>query len=700
MVAASSEAPWKEHPSALLAELEADGDAFLLDPSLSGQWAEQLGLPQSGTLAERRRWLASHAAPPKCVQTAAGELLAALAGSPVVFVADRLSTAHLHPVPIGEAGGGEQQLARFLHALLGQEALVRPPGQAVPLGALGWPEGGAAFGVASNCEPASMSSAVLSLRAAQGAPQSREGEVLWLYAEAAARGELVYLRGQPDGLPEQLVRGVLDLCRSSGEKAGPDAGVRLGWIDRGQGPRAYVAEVLRPQARRAKLVSHRLRESGEVLARGLPASRGIAVGQVRRAQRPEEVQAGEVLVVDSLDPMWQEALHRAGAVVTRRGGRTSHAAVMAGEFGVPAVVGVGEGCDALEDGQEVTVASPEGEDEGAVYRGRLAHDAVDMDLDNLPPLPTAIRLNIGNPDRVFSLAAVPNDGIGLARLEFLISRLIGVHPMAAAQVESLEAGERAEVERALGGVSGSDACQDAYVRLLAQGIARLCAAVEPNPVVLRFSDFRSDEYRALLGGERFELHELNPALGLRGAARYLLPRYEAALDLECRAVRAVREMGFGNLETVVPFVRTPEEGAAVLAKLQSCGISRDGPDAVKVHLMAEVPSNLVLVDEFLQLFDGLLLGTNDLTQLVLGVDRSSSAVAHLYLENHPAILRLVEPAMQACKAAGKEFGVCGRAVGTDHELARWFVQRGADSLSVESSRALSLRAWLMNAGGQ
>jgi pyruvate,water dikinase len=381
-------------------------------------------------------------------------------------------------------------------------------------------------------------------------------------------------------------------------------------------------------------------------------------------------------------------MKRAAAIVTNRGGRTCHAAIIARELGVPAVVGCGDATKAIPDGAAVTVSCAEG-DTGFIYGGALPFEKIVTDLGNMPPAPLKIMMNVGNPERAFDFAQLPHQGIGLARLEFVIARQIGVHPKALIEYDRQSAEVKAQIAPLMAGYASP---VDFYVDRLAEGIATLTAAFAPQTVIVRMSDFKSNEYANLVGGAQYEPHEENPMIGFRGASRYVDPSFADCFALECRAVRKVRDtMGLTNCWIMIPFVRTLEEGRKVLDVLAANGLRR-GENGLKVVMMCELPSNALLADEFLELFDGFSIGSNDLTQLTLGLDRDSAVVAHLFDERDPAVKKLLSMAISAAKAKGKYIGICGQGPSDHPDLAEWLMQQGIESVSLNPDTVVD--TWL------
>ena len=440
------------------------------------------------------------------------------------------------------------------------------------------------------------------------------------------------------------------------------------------------------------LQRYTLQQRSTVLVEGRSIGQRIGAGPCRIITDPSQmarVQPGDVLVADMTDPDWEPVMKRAAAIVTNRGGRTCHAAIIARELGIPAVVGCGDATRVLREGQPVTVSCAEG-DTGFVYDGALDFDRQQVELDALPPAPAKIMMNVGNPDRAFDFAALPHCGVGLARLEFIINRMIGVHPRAVLDFDKLDVGLRAQIRAQM---AGYDDPVGFYVDKLAEGIAQIAAAFAPQPVIVRLSDFKSNEYANLIGGRLYEPVEENPMIGFRGAARYVDPSFRPCFELECRALRRVREeMGLEHVQVMVPFVRTLDEAREVTALLAANGLGR-GVNGLKVVMMCELPSNAVLAAEFLQFFDGMSIGSNDMTQLTLGVDRDSGIVAKHFDERDPAVKAMLSMAIRACRDAGKYVGICGQGPSDHPDLARWLVEQGIDSLSLNPDTVVE--TWLM-----
>ncbi len=431
-----------------------------------------------------------------------------------------------------------------------------------------------------------------------------------------------------------------------------------------------------------------LRERSAVLVSGRSVGEKIAVGPVRvikSAEFIDQFREGEVLVTDKTDPDWEPIMKKAAAIVTNRGGRTCHAAIVSRELGVPAIVGTEHGTERLTDGQVVTVCCAEGE-VGRVYEGRLLFDVERVDLRNLGRPRTRIMMNLGNPEEAFALSFIPNDGVGLAREEFIITSYIKVHPMALLEYHAIKDPQvRAQLDLITAGYADKP---QFFIDRLAQGVAMLAAAFYPKDVILRLSDFKTNEYANLVGGRPYEPVEENPMIGFRGASRYYHPRYQAAFGLECRAVRKVREeMGLTNLKVMIPFCRTVEEGRRVQAEMAKHGLKR-GENGLEIYVMCEIPSNVILADEFCELFDGFSIGSNDLTQLILGVDRDSEIVAPIFDERNPAVKKMVADVIATCRRRGRKIGICGQAPSDHPEFARFLVEQGIDSLSLNPDTVL------------
>ncbi|HCE39524.1 phosphoenolpyruvate synthase [Alloalcanivorax profundimaris] len=441
-----------------------------------------------------------------------------------------------------------------------------------------------------------------------------------------------------------------------------------------------------------------LKQTGKVLVEGRAIGQRIGAGPVRVVSSIKEmdrVQAGDVLVTDMTDPDWEPVMKRASAIVTNRGGRTCHAAIIARELGVPAIVGCGDATEQLKDGQEVTVSCAEG-DTGNIYEGRLEFDVQRNSIESMPKLPFKIMMNVGNPDRAFDFATLPNQGVGLARLEFIINRMIGVHPKALLNYDGLPKDVKQAADKR---IAGYDDPVDFYVEKLVEGISTLAAAFHPEKAIVRLSDFKSNEYANLIGGSLYEPHEENPMLGFRGASRYISENFRDCFELECRALKKVRdEMGFTNVEIMVPFVRTPGEAEQVIDLLAKNGLKR-GENGLRVIMMCELPTNALIADEFLKFFDGFSIGSNDLTQLTLGLDRDSGIISHLFDERDPAVKALLKMAIDACNAQGKYIGICGQGPSDHPDLAKWLMEQGISSVSLNPDSVLDTWFYLAEKHG-
>lgn len=464
------------------------------------------------------------------------------------------------------------------------------------------------------------------------------------------------------------------------------------WAKDGLSGELYILQA-RPETVKSResgqiLERYQLKESSNVLSEGRSIGQRIGKGCARVVHDISEmdnVQPGDVLVSDMTDPDWEPVMKRASAIVTNRGGRTCHAAIIARELGIPAVVGCGDATKMIRDGQEVTVSCAEGDD-GFVYEGLLDFERTTLDIETMPELPLKVMLNVGNPERAFAFQSIPNEGVGLARLEFLISNTIGVHPQALLEFDQLE--DEALKAEILKKTAAYPSPVDFYIERLQEGIATIAAAFYPKPVIVRLSDFKSNEYANLLGGHLFEPEEENPMLGFRGASRYVSPSFKDCFSLECVAVRRVREaMGLDNVQVMIPFVRTVDEAANVISVLREHGLER-GKHDLKVIMMCELPSNALLAKDFLEHFDGFSIGSNDLTQLTLGLDRDSGLVAAQFDERNAAVKALLHMAIVACKDAGKYVGICGQGPSDHQDFAEWLMQEGIDSVSLNPDSVL------------
>ena len=471
------------------------------------------------------------------------------------------------------------------------------------------------------------------------------------------------------------------------------------WARDGMDGCIYILQA-RPETVQSRLAGQaverfELKERGAVLAEGRSIGQRIGAGTARLvldAGEMDKVRDGDVLVTDMTDPDWEPVMKRTAAIVTNRGGRTCHAAIIARELGIPAVVGAGDATRSVEEDAEVTVSCAEG-DTGFVYAGRLDFELRRLDVETMPEIPFKIAMNVGNPDRAFSLRALPNAGVGLARLEFIISNSIGVHPRALLDFDRLPEAVR---ERVRERIAGYESPESFFVEKLVEGVATIAAAFHPKPAIVRLSDFKSDEYANLIGGELYEPGEANPMLGFRGASRYLSDDFRASFELECRAMRRVRdEMGFTNVELMVPFVRTLDEAREVVDLLARNGLER-GRNGLRIVMMCEVPSNAILAEEFLEYFDGFSIGSNDLTQMTLGLDRNSELVASRFDERDPAVKALLHRAIAACRKHGKYVGICGQGPSDHPDLARWLMDEGIESVSLNPDTVVE--TWLYLGG--
>ena len=450
-------------------------------------------------------------------------------------------------------------------------------------------------------------------------------------------------------------------------------------------------ETVKSRGKATQIERYQLMERGPVIAEGRAIGQKVGSGiarVVRSLADMSRVQPGDVLVADMTDPDWEPVMKRSAAIVTNRGGRTCHAAIIARELGVPAVVGTGNGLDAIQDGQEVTVSCCEG-DTGFIYSGALPFERNTADLEHMPPAPLKVMMNVANPERAFDFAMLPNAGVGLARLEMIIASHIGIHPKALLEYASQDAETKKKIDAKIIGYGDP---VDFYVDRLAEGIATITASFAPNPVIVRLSDFKSNEYANLIGGARYEPHEENPMIGFRGASRYVDASFADAFAMECLAVLKVREqMGLTNCWVMIPFVRTLDEGRKVVEVLRKNGLEQ-GKDGLKIIMMCEVPSNALLADEFLDIFDGFSIGSNDLTQLTLGLDRDSSIVANLFDERDPAVKKMLSMAISAAKAKGKYVGICGQGPSDHPDLAVWLMEQGIESVSLNPDTVVD--TWL------
>lgn len=447
-------------------------------------------------------------------------------------------------------------------------------------------------------------------------------------------------------------------------------------------------ETVKSRSNKQMLERYHMKEKGNVICEGRSIGQRIGQGTARIIKDVEQmhlVQPGDVLISDMTDPDWEPVMKRASAIVTNRGGRTCHAAIIARELGIPAVVGCGDATDCISDGMNVTISCAEG-DNGYIYEGLLDYERVELNIENMPQLPVKVMLNVGNPERAFTFQSVPNSGVGLARLEFLISNTIGIHPKALLEIDSLkdEKLKNTIIEK----TQAYESPVEFYIERLKEGIATIASAFYPKPVIVRLSDFKSNEYANLIGGLLYEPDEENPMLGFRGASRYLSADFVDAFSLECQAIRRVREyMGLKNVEIMIPFVRTLDEAEGVINVLKQQGLER-GKEDLRIIMMCELPSNALLAKEFLEYFDGFSIGSNDLTQLTLGLDRDSGLIASQFDERNEAVKKLLHLAISECKKAGKYIGICGQGPSDHQDFADWLMKEGIESMSLNPDSVL------------
>lgn len=446
-------------------------------------------------------------------------------------------------------------------------------------------------------------------------------------------------------------------------------------------------ETVRSRDNQQVMERFQLNENSQNLIEGRAIGQRIGAGVVRVVQsldQMDQVQTGDVLVADMTDPDWEPVMKKASAIVTNRGGRTCHAAIIARELGIPAVVGCGDATSKLKDGQAVTVSCAQGET-GYVFEGELDYEIKRSSVSDLPDLPLKVMMNVGNPDRAFDFACIPNEGVGLARLEFIINKMIGIHPKALLNYDEQSAELKAEIDQRIIGYANP---VEFYIEKLTEGISTLAAAFWPKRVIVRMSDFKSNEYRNLVGGINFEPTEENPMLGFRGASRYISPKFQDCFALECEAIKRVRnKMGLKNVEIMIPFVRTTNEAASVIDLLAKFDLRR-GEDGLKVIMMCELPSNAILAEDFLKYFDGFSIGSNDMTQLTLGLDRDSGEIAHMFDERNAAVKAMLSMAIKAANKAGKYVGICGQGPSDHDDLAQWLMEQGIDSVSLNPDTVL------------
>lgn len=524
-----------------------------------------------------------------------------------------------------------------------------------------------------------------------------------VYANSKEHGKQVQIEDVPEALRnrfsladhevEELARQALQIEKHYGRP------MDIEWAKDGHNGHLYIVQA-RPETVRSNqqvMERYQLKQQGQVLVEGRAIGHRIGSGAVKvihNLSEMDRIQAGDVLVTDMTDPDWEPIMKKAAAIVTNRGGRTCHAAIIARELGIPAVVGCGDATDRLQEGQEVTVSCSEG-DTGFVYEGKLAFEIHSSEVSDMPSLDVKIMMNVGNPDRAFDFACLPNEGVGLARLEFIINRMIGVHPRALLEFDKQSPELQAEIRQMM---AGYDDPIEFYVGKLTEGISTLAAAFWPKRVIVRLSDFKSNEYANLVGGDIYEPEEENPMLGFRGAGRYVSDSFRACFALECEAVKRVRNtMGLTNVEIMIPFVRTVAQAEAVVAELAKHDLKR-GENGLKVIMMCEIPSNALLADQFLEHFDGFSIGSNDMTQLTLGLDRDSGVVSELFDERNDAVKAMLSMAIQAAKRQNKYVGICGQGPSDHQDFAQWLVDEGIDSLSLNPDTVV--QTWLTIAENQ
>jgi len=470
------------------------------------------------------------------------------------------------------------------------------------------------------------------------------------------------------------------------------------WGKDGRDGKLYILQA-RPETVKSQgtgvVEKYKLKQHGKVATSGRAIGQKIGVGPVRIVKDSSEmgrVHAGDILVTDMTDPNWEPVMKKAAAIVTNRGGRTCHAAIIARELGIPAIVGCGNATSSLHEGEQATVSCSEG-DTGYVYRGALEFEVSTQSMGELPEIPVKIMMNVGNPELAFEFCQIPNGGVGLARLEFVINNMIGIHPKAILEIDQVPASLRDEIKRRSRGYASPETF---FVERLAEGVATIAAAFYPKPVIVRLSDFKSNEYRKLLGGEIYEPEEENPMLGFRGASRYISHSFRDCFELECRAMKKVRnEMGLTNVELMVPFVRNLDEARGVVEILASNGLKR-GENDLRLIMMCEIPSNALLAEQFLEYFDGFSIGSNDLTQLTLGLDRDSGLVAHSFDERDPAVKQLLSMAISTCNRLGRYVGICGQGPSDHADLAEWLMEQKIQSMSLNPDTVVD--TWLKLAG--
>ncbi|WP_272538604.1 phosphoenolpyruvate synthase [Providencia sp. PROV197] len=524
-----------------------------------------------------------------------------------------------------------------------------------------------------------------------------------VYANSKEHGKQVQIEDVPEGLRnrfsltdlevEELARQALQIEKHYGRP------MDIEWAKDGHNGRLYIVQA-RPETVRSNqqvMERYQLKQQGQVLVEGRAIGHRIGAGKVKvihNLSEMDRIQPGDVLVTDMTDPDWEPIMKKAAAIVTNRGGRTCHAAIIARELGIPAVVGSGDATERLQEGQNVTVSCAEG-DTGFVYGGELAFEIHSSEVSDMPDLNVKIMMNVGNPDRAFDFACLPNEGVGLARLEFIINRMIGVHPRALLEFDKQSPELQVEIREMMAGYEDPI---EFYIGKLTEGISTLAAAFWPKRVIVRLSDFKSNEYANLVGGDIYEPEEENPMLGFRGAGRYVSDSFRACFALECEAVKRVRNtMGLTNVEVMIPFVRTVAQAESVIAELAKHDLRR-GENGLKVIMMCEIPSNALLAEQFLEHFDGFSIGSNDMTQLTLGLDRDSGVVSELFDERNDAVKAMLSMAIKAAKRQNKYVGICGQGPSDHQDFAQWLVDEGIDSLSLNPDTVV--QTWLTIAENQ
>lgn len=522
-------------------------------------------------------------------------------------------------------------------------------------------------------------------------------KIQMVYADSVEHGKQVRIEDTPESLRnrfsltdhevQELAKQAVLIERHYGRP------MDIEWAKDGHNGRLYIVQA-RPETVRSNqqvMERYQLNESGSVIIEGRAIGHRIGTGTVKvihNLSEMDRIEAGDVLVTDMTDPDWEPIMKKASAIVTNRGGRTCHAAIIARELGIPAVVGCGDATECITEGQVVTVSCAEG-DTGFVYDGKLDFSIQSSAIDNMPELGLKIMMNVGNPDRAFDFAGLPNEGVGLARLEFIINRMIGVHPRALLEYDDQTEALKAEINEM---IAGYESPVEYYISKLTEGIATLAAAFWPKRVIVRLSDFKSNEYANLVGGDRYEPDEENPMLGFRGAGRYVSDDFRRCFSLECEAIKRVRnDMGLKNVEVMIPFVRTVRQAEEVIDELAANGLKR-GENDLKVIMMCEIPSNALLADKFLEHFDGFSIGSNDMTQLTLGLDRDSGVVSALFDERNDAVKALLSMAIQAAKRNGKYVGICGQGPSDHEDFAQWLMEEGIDSLSLNPDTVI--KTWV------